>query len=38
MYLKQSIFVQSLLCHNLPEGAFNILVRLALPRQNVFEL
>ena len=37
MYLMQSIFVQSLLCDNLPEGAFNMLVRLTQPNQNVFE-
>ena len=37
MYLMQSILVQSLLCCNLPEGAFYMLVRLAQPSQNVFE-
>ena len=37
MYLMQSISVQSLLCCYLPEGAFNMLVRLAQPSQNVFE-
>ena len=29
--------VQSLLCCNLPEGTFYMLVRLAQPSQNVFE-
>ena len=38
MYLMQSILVQSLLCCNLPEGAFNMLIRLAQPSQNVSEL
>ena len=37
MYLMQSILVQSLLCCNLPEGAFYMLVRLAQPSRNVFE-
>ena len=37
MYLMQNIFVQSLPYHNLPEGAFSMLVRLAQPSQNVFE-
>ena len=35
MYLMQSIFVQNLLCRNLPEGAYNVLVRLVQPSQNV---
>ena len=34
MYLVQSILVQSLLCCNLPKGAFNMLVRLAQPSRN----
>ena len=37
MHLMLSIMVQSLLCRNLPEGAFNMLVRLAQPSQNVLE-
>ena len=37
MRLMQSILVQSLLCRNLPEGTFNMLVRLAQPSRNVFE-
>ena len=37
MYLMQSILVESLLCCNLPEGAFYMLVRLAQPSRNVFE-
>ena len=37
MYLMQSILVQSLLCSNLTEGAFYMLVTLAKPSQNVFE-
>ena len=36
MYLMQSVLVQSLLCSNLPEGAFYMLVTLAPPSQNVF--
>ena len=36
MYLMQNILVQSLLCSNLPEGAFYMLVTLAQPSQNVF--
>ena len=36
MYLMQSVLVQSLLCSNLPEGAFYMLVTLAQPSQNVF--
>ena len=35
MYLMQSILVESLLCCNLPEGAFYMLVRLAQPSRNV---
>ena len=35
--MMQLILVQSLLCCNLPEGAFNMLVRLAQPSRNVFE-
>ena len=31
MYLMQSVLVQSLLCSNLPEGAFYMLVTLAQP-------
>ena len=38
MYLVQSILVQSLLCCYLTEGAFNMLVRLAQPSRNIFEL
>ena len=33
--LNAKHFVQSLPCHNLSEGAFNMLVRLAQPSQNV---
>ena len=36
MYLMQSVLVQSLLCSNLPEGAFYMLVTLTQPSQNVF--
>ena len=35
--LNAEHLVQSLLCCNLPEGAFYMLVRLAQPSQNVFE-
>ena len=37
MYLMKSILVQSLLYSNLTEGAFDMLVTLAQPSQNVFE-
>ena len=35
--LNAEHLVQSLLCCNLPEGAFYMLVGLAQPSQNVFE-
>ena len=35
--LNDSILAQSLLCCYQPEGAFNMLVRLAQPSLNVFE-
>ena len=36
MYLMQSVLVQSLLCSNLPEGSFYMLVTLAQPSRNIF--
>ena len=35
--LMQTTLAQSLLCRNLPEDAFNMLVRLAQPSRSVFE-
>ena len=35
--LNANILLQSLLCSNLPEGAFYMLVTLAQPSRNVFE-
>ena len=36
MYFMQSVLVQSLLCSNLPEGAFYMLLTLAQPSQTAF--